>query len=37
MLLGRNRAARACMDLSDGLADAASQIAAACPSLESAS
>ena len=28
-LLGRNRAASACMDLSDGLADAAAQIAAA--------
>ena len=29
--LGRNRAARACMDLSDGLADAVHQIAAASP------
>ncbi len=29
MLLGRNRAASACMDLSDGLADALTQIAAA--------
>ena len=29
MLLGRNRAATACMDLSDGLADAVRQIAAA--------
>jgi thiamine-monophosphate kinase len=29
MLLGRNRAASACMDLSDGLADAARQVAAA--------
>ena len=29
MLLGRNRAASACMDLSDGLADAVRQIAAA--------
>ena len=29
MLLARNRAASACMDLSDGLADAASQIASA--------
>ncbi len=29
MLLGRNRAASACMDLSDGLADAVTQVAAA--------
>ena len=29
MLLGRNRAATACMDLSDGLADAVRQVAAA--------
>jgi thiamine-monophosphate kinase len=29
MLLGRNRAASACMDLSDGLADALRQVAAA--------
>ena len=29
MLLGRNRAARACMDLSDGLADAVRQVAEA--------
>jgi thiamine-monophosphate kinase len=29
-LLGRNRAASACMDLSDGLADAMAQVAAAC-------
>ena len=29
-LLGRNRAASACMDLSDGLADAVAQISAAC-------
>ena len=29
-LLGRNRAASACMDLSDGLADAVTQVAAAC-------
>ena len=29
MLLGRNRAATACMDMSDGLADAARQVAAA--------
>ena len=29
MLLGRNRAATACMDLSDGLADAITQVAAA--------
>ena len=29
MLLGRNRAATACMDLSDGLADAVRQLAAA--------
>ena len=29
LMLGRNRAASACMDMSDGLADAASQVAAA--------
>jgi thiamine-monophosphate kinase len=29
-LLGRNRAASACMDLSDGLADAITQVAGAC-------
>jgi len=29
-LLGRNRAASACMDLSDGLADAVAQVTAAC-------
>ena len=30
MLLGRNKAASACMDLSDGLADGLRQIAEAC-------